>query len=554
METLDRVDDEVETEETDGSGDAGRRDWGTISDRVAFWGFVAWCAFGWFKLIFDFGQERWFHRDDWIFLTDWTAGDAFEPFGEHLTALPLLVFRGMFNVFGLRFTPYLVVLVTMHVGVVVLLRVIMRDAGVRPWLATVGAGSFLLFGAGEQNMQWVFQIGMVGAVLFGLLQLLLASHDGPIGRRDWLALGSGLLAVLSTGVGPIMVIAVGIATFLRRGWKPAALQTVPIGAAWLVWYSLGDPRASMFGEPPTIQIVRWVREGVIGSIDAIGDFDEVSIALGVLVVTGLVLLATSMPFARFRVQAAASLGLLVCLPAFFAITSRERWIFGPGMTRSGRYLYLGAMFALPALALAGEAFARRWRYTTPVAMALLLAGVPGNYNRLGNTPPWGPDYFAAQRDHVLAIPFLPEAEQVPEWVRPEPNGFNGFGLTVGWLLDARDDGRVPEPDEITDYARNGALLRIGIVHSPEPMEGGACTTHAEPLDLRLVEGDRFRITTPVRVSMLQGDVAVPNGMSLHPEDGIVNPVPGSSTIEVVLPEFDVQLAPNYGATEFTICQ
>ena len=54
------------------------------------------------------------------------------------------------------------------------------------------AASFVLFGPGEDNILWAFQIGFAGALVLGLTQLMLADHDGPIDRRDWLGLLAGL--------------------------------------------------------------------------------------------------------------------------------------------------------------------------------------------------------------------------------------------------------------------------------------------------------------------------------------------------------------------------
>ena len=49
----------------------------------------------------------------------------------------------------------------------------------------------MFFGAGAENILVVFQITFVGALVFGLVQLLLADHDGPIDRRDWFGLLAG---------------------------------------------------------------------------------------------------------------------------------------------------------------------------------------------------------------------------------------------------------------------------------------------------------------------------------------------------------------------------
>jgi len=72
----------------------------------------------------------------------------------------------------------------------------MHRAGVRPWSATVLASLFVLFGAGAANILWAFQISFVGSVAFGLTHLLLADHDGPFDRRDWLGLLAGFATLL----------------------------------------------------------------------------------------------------------------------------------------------------------------------------------------------------------------------------------------------------------------------------------------------------------------------------------------------------------------------
>ena len=50
------------------------------------------------------------------------------------------------------------------------------------------------------------------------------------------ALLAGLAALMSSGIGVTMVAVVGMAVLVRRGWRVAALQTVPLGLAYLVWH------------------------------------------------------------------------------------------------------------------------------------------------------------------------------------------------------------------------------------------------------------------------------------------------------------------------------
>ena len=122
-----------------------------------------------------------------------------------------------------------------HLALAYLIRMVMRRSGVRPWTATAAASLFLLLGSASDDILWAFQIGFVAALVFGFVQLLVADHDGPIDRRDGMALAAGLASLLCSGLGVTMVVVVGIAVFFRRGLRPAALQTAPLAAIYVLW-------------------------------------------------------------------------------------------------------------------------------------------------------------------------------------------------------------------------------------------------------------------------------------------------------------------------------
>ena len=171
------------------------------------------------------GRAMWFYGDEWKVLSSRGLPDMFRQHGGHLIALPFAVYRLQYFLFGLRtYMPYLALVVLLHLAVAALLRVIMRRAGVGPWLATAAACLYVFFGSGSQNTLWAFQITFVGAVAFGLLQLLLADHSGPLDRRDWLGLGCGLLAIACAGVAVTMIAIVGIAATDQRSLARGAVS------------------------------------------------------------------------------------------------------------------------------------------------------------------------------------------------------------------------------------------------------------------------------------------------------------------------------------------
>jgi hypothetical protein len=88
---------------------------------------------------------------------------------------------------GLQYTPYLVVLLVLHLTAPARLRMVMRRSGVDAWLATLTASVFVYLGAGAQDILSASQMTVVGSIVFGLTDLLLADHDGPLDRRDALA-------------------------------------------------------------------------------------------------------------------------------------------------------------------------------------------------------------------------------------------------------------------------------------------------------------------------------------------------------------------------------
>ncbi len=80
-------------------------------------------------------RRQWFFNDDWDFLAARTAGnlgDLFRPHNVHWSTLPILAYRGLWQLFGLRhYMPYLLGDVVLHVTLAILLFVMMRKCGVR---------------------------------------------------------------------------------------------------------------------------------------------------------------------------------------------------------------------------------------------------------------------------------------------------------------------------------------------------------------------------------------------------------------------------------------
>ena len=210
------------------------------------------------------GRHQWFYLDEWDYLAARKATslhDLLRPHNEHWQTLPILAYRALWNIVGLHsYKPYQLVTIGLHLTAACLLRVVMRRAGVGPWIATIAASLFVLFGPGHENVIWAFQVGFVGSLVCGLAHLILADHDGPLDRRDAIGLLFGIAGLMSSGVGVTMAFVVGLAALMRRGWRAAAFHLVPLAVLFLGWW-LVVGRDAYSPSPGSVAEVARVRRG-----------------------------------------------------------------------------------------------------------------------------------------------------------------------------------------------------------------------------------------------------------------------------------------------------
>jgi hypothetical protein len=515
--------------------------------------FVAYIAIAVPLILFYLESFRWFVRDEWSFFSGRKVGsldDLFRPTNGHWTTLPVLAFRFMWALVGLRsYVPYQLMAVTLHLAVAVLLRYVMRRAGVRPWLATIAAGSFVLFGPGEQNIGEAFQISLVGSLAFGLVALILVDHDGRVGWRDYAAIGAGIAALMCSGVGTTMAMVVVIAAFTRRGWKPAALQAGPLGVTYLVYALAEHPDVSPVGRPSLGLWVRWVWHSMVGTLEAIGHFTVIAIALFVVLVAGSVLFVRSTNRDEVRRRGAVPAAMVAGSVLFAASTGFGRWWSGLDQASASRYVYLGAAFVLPALALAMETIARYWRPTVRrsvivgALMALLVIPIPWNIANFETNSIR--QVFASQRNKLEAAPRMPFAASVPRNVVPVHHPQLSEGVTIGFLLDAARAGKLPAPSSIPERQVNEMKVRLGVAQFDDDVQPTRCAVHNKPIDSQPSKGSVYHITEPVMVATLDNGQLTSPQISFDPANG------KSLTIE--LSGLSLRISPVPGAKSFALC-
>jgi hypothetical protein len=435
--------------------DADRWRWWGLD--LATWVFVAYLVVAFFLLL-HLGRAVWFAGDEFGLLVDRSLGEPtslLPPQNSHWSTLPILVYKTLFAVFGLKtYLPYQAATILLHLTLVVLVRVIMRRAGVRPWMATIAASTLVLFGLGHENILWGVQVSQVGSMVLGFGHAILADHDGRFDRRDLIGIGLGALGLMSSGIGPPLVIAVGLAVLLRRGWRMAAVHTVPLALLYVAWYLGYRDRiqSSSSTRPTAPELVEWVTHAVSGMLEALTHYSVAALLLVVVVAVGLVLAVRRRSWDGTRHQAAIPLAFAVGAVVLSAAIGWERWALGVDFARLSRYLAMGVALFLPLIAVAMDEIARRWRASTPALVLLLLLGVPANLEAFDEQG-WPDEYYTSQRVTLILAATHPCADLAPRDLVPFPNAFTSGWVDMGFLVDARDAGKLPAlPDDVGPLA------------------------------------------------------------------------------------------------------
>lgn len=454
--------------------------------RPAYIAFVLLEVFA-LPILLYLGRGRWFRYDEWDYLSTRSATslhDLFAPHSVHWSTLPILTYRALWAVFGLHsYVPYQAVSILAHLAVAALVRAVMRRAGVRPWTATGVVALLVLFGAGEENVLWAFQIAFTGALAFGLLQLILADHDGPLDRRDTMGLLAGFAGLLCSGLAVTMVVVVGIAVLARRGWRIAAFHTAPLAVAYALWFLAighdGFGTEAQGGTSPGT-VVSFVRAAVAAAFGRMAQVPGLGWALGALVVVGCFLAWHNRSTNELRRVAAAPVALFVGAFVFLLITGSGR---GAGIALASRYSYVVASLVLPAIAIAAEAFMLRWRIATPILALALACAIVGNVRLFDNAGQQrAADFQRAFREAFFLVPRLPIASEMPRDFHPE------IGLapwvTLGWMRDGVAAGRIPSPGAVNAVTVSSAELQLALKLQPNP-HPDTCKLMAAPAHVRL---------------------------------------------------------------------
>ncbi len=327
-----------------------------------------------FPLLLWIDRHQWFSGDEWDFLLRrGVLGHhdlgLLDPHNEHWVTFPVLVYRALFSVFGVRtYLPYLVVLVVAHLIVAHLLWRLMLRCGVDWRVATGAAAVFMVLGAGWEDLVNAFQITFVAPIALGLVALLLVPERGPFQRRDVWVSAVLVLSLPFSGVSLTMALVVGVVIFLRRGWKPAVLTLIAPGVVYLVWYlGWGRFADAIQQEPLRVALQKapeFVWHGLVAAVDTVTGLVGSGPVLLVLLTIWLVWKRSPT-----REPWPLVLATFVGAPLFLFLIDIRRSGLGIDAAGAPRYSYAVLALLLPAAALAATVLVAR----TPLRTVLVVA-------------------------------------------------------------------------------------------------------------------------------------------------------------------------------------
>ncbi|MGI8809731.1 MAG: hypothetical protein ACR2KK_18205 [Acidimicrobiales bacterium] len=310
---------------------------------------------GGFLILLYCNRDQWFFGDEWDFLGHRGVVNPerslWAPHTEHWSTGPILIYRALYARYGvLTYTPYVVVLLLLHVAVAHLLWRLLIRAGVDVYIATALSAVFVLLGAGYENLLWAFQIGFIGSVALGLAAILLVNHGGRWAGRDVAAWFVSVAGLMFSGVSVTMVTVAGITVLMRRGVRQAALTVAVPGLVYLVWFFLiGDQnlKSSERKVEDVFKYPGYIWNGLRSAVEQTVGFPGAG-AIIVLGLTAFLLHQSGRASGPAAPAFACALGALM----LFAIIATGRSELGVEQSGASRYTYIVMALALPGMGLA----------------------------------------------------------------------------------------------------------------------------------------------------------------------------------------------------------
>lgn len=324
------------------------------------------------------GRHLTFFYDEWNFILTRrgeSVGTYLDPHNGHLSLFPVVVYKVLFKLVGLRhYTPYQVVLVVLHLLGCGLLYVLARRR-IGPWLALLPATLLLFMGTAWQDLLWPFQMGYLGSIAGGLGAMALL--DRGVAPRDGLAMALLIWSMASSSVGiPFLLACAVLLLVSRQPWRRFWVVAVP-AALYVLWY-IGWGTSEQTTRDAILAAPQYVANAASGAAAGIAGLDDTT--WGPALALALFGAVTVGWHARRRgaptpMLLAAAVGALL----FWLLTAVVR--ADAAEPDASRYVYVGAFFIMLIVAEAclGLGTVTPW---FALAAVLVLGAVISNINAL----------------------------------------------------------------------------------------------------------------------------------------------------------------------------
>lgn len=416
-------------------------------------------------------RRQWFFYDDWEFLATRGLGgqalDLFRPHNAHWSTIPILVYRALYAVVGIRsYVPYLLVALMLHLATACLLWRLMLRLGADGWIATALAIVFLLVGAGYQNLTWAFQIGYIAPLLLGFAAAMLADRSGAaFDRRDlwvWLLAVAGLMC---SAIGITMVVFLALVALLRRGWRAAIITASVPTFVYLIWLLAIGRHYLLADSTVNIQTLLVIPDFVWAGLTA--TVDQVTGLAGIGAVAILGLLAWMVLRRRDAPALAPAFAGAIAALAFFIFDGVDRTAGGAAVATTSRYVYVSAALLLPITAVIMSRLVRRALFHQVVLVALSAFAVMHGVSYLfDQTRALGLVKQQEEQQILAAAALLRAGAPV---IGTHPDDRWAPDLTTRDLGIMVRDGRVATGVAITPVNRLDAELALQVAAAPNPL-------------------------------------------------------------------------------------
>ncbi len=313
--------------------------------------------------------------DDWSFIIGRETGgvgDYLNPHNEHISVIPVAMFKLSLAVFGMgTAVPLQIFSLSVFLVSVVALFLYLRPLIGDP-LSVAGCAVILFFGISYDDLLWIFQTGFSLSIAGGIGALLMLRREDRTGDM-WACLFL-TIAVMSSSMGiPLMIgVTVDLITRRRRLVRRAFVVAVPACIYLLWWLGWGHTASSDVSWGNVVASPRYVYNafrtalsGLTGTFEYSGTWLTHLVAGAVLTSTAAYLFVKRKVPRSFLVAGAIGLSYWGLAALNAAPVLREY--------DAPRYQYPAGVFLLMILAGAFEGIRPRTKIVLPVTAVALLA-------------------------------------------------------------------------------------------------------------------------------------------------------------------------------------